>query len=119
MAELNLNNDNIPRVAMNHENRTQPAYGRIFRIGEDRNLENEWFLGFILNVYRAVSNIYDLLCLFSQDDGHTYFLTDWWYNFKLPTREHELYYGPTAIRDDDPIVNDPYVNFGYVCLLTI
>jgi len=117
MAELNLNNDNIPRVAMNHENRIQPGYGKIFRLREDRDLENEWFLGFIMNVYRAVSYIYDFRSLYSKENGHVYYLVDWWYNFRLPTREHELYYGPTAIRDDDPIVNDPYVY--YVCLLTI
>jgi len=46
-----------------------------------------------------------------QDDNHWYYKVDWWYNFDLPTHEHEIYYTPSVFVENDPVVLTKYVMF--------
>jgi len=59
-----VNPTDIPTVVMTEDNRTDPKYGNIFRIGDDRHPEvannATWWLGYIIDHYKAVciSNCY-------------------------------------------------------------
>jgi len=54
-----VQNNNIPIVPINEDNRVLSAYGTVFRMGEDRYPEqvetNSWFLGYIIDKYTGVS----------------------------------------------------------------
>jgi len=54
-----------------------------------------------------------------QEDGKWYYLVDWWYNYKLPTKEHEVFYGPSVIAADDDIVKTEYVFNAFLLLHTV